>query len=109
MAYTNLENDEISRYSRQLILPEIGVKGLYHVFIHLLLARELYRTAEGKECLSTHCWLWRPRLSHCTISGGSWSRWVCITRDVITRSRVGHIGLVDYDVVELSNLHRQVI
>ena len=37
--------------------------------------------------------------------------WVggCDDCDVITGSRAGHIGLVDYDVVELSNLHRQVI
>ena len=33
----------------------------------------------------------------------------CDDCDVIAGSRAGHIGLVDYDVVELSNLHRQVI
>ena len=27
MASKKLDNDEISRYSRQLILPEVGVKG----------------------------------------------------------------------------------
>lgn len=33
---------------------------------------------------------------------------MCTKNDVINRLCAGHIGLVDYDAVELSNLHRQV-
>ena len=31
----DFSNDEISRYSRQLILPEIGVEGFYLLFYKL--------------------------------------------------------------------------
>ena len=75
------------------------------------LAREFYRTGQVKGLVSIDCGLWWAGLSYCAISISGWSRWVggCDDCGVITGSPAGHIGLVDYDVVELSNLHRQVI
>ncbi|KAK2567560.1 Adenylyltransferase and sulfurtransferase MOCS3 [Acropora cervicornis] len=71
-------NKEILRYSRQLILPEIGVKGQ----IKLLNTSVLIVGAGGLGC---------PSAQYLAAAG------------------VGCIGIVDYDTVEVSNLHRQVL
>ncbi|KAJ7323461.1 Molybdenum cofactor synthesis protein 3 [Desmophyllum pertusum] len=73
-----LNNKDILRYSRQLILPEIGVKGQ----IKLCNASVLIVGAGGLGC---------PVAQYLAAAG------------------VGCIGIVDYDTVEISNLHRQVL
>jgi adenylyltransferase/sulfurtransferase len=73
-----LSNDEIRRYSRHLILPDIGVDGQKR----LKAARVLLIGAGG---------LGAPVAMYLAAAG------------------VGTIGLVDFDVVDISNLQRQII
>ena len=74
----SLSKEEISRYSRHLILPEVGMEGQKK----LKAARVL--------CVGTGG-LGAPLALYLTAAG------------------VGTIGLVDFDVVDQSNLQRQVI
>ncbi len=74
----NLTNEEIGRYSRHLILDEVGMEGQRK----LKAARVL--------CVGTGG-LGSPLLLYLAATG------------------VGHIGIVDFDAVDLSNLQRQVI
>jgi molybdopterin/thiamine biosynthesis adenylyltransferase/rhodanese-related sulfurtransferase len=73
-----LTNEEIARYSRHLILPEVGVEGQQK----LKAAKVL--------CVGTGG-LGAPLALYLTAAG------------------VGTIGLVDFDVVDESNLQRQII
>ncbi len=73
-----INDSEISRYSRQLILPEIG--------------------REGQEKLKSASVL-------CVGSGGLGSPLLLY----LSAAGVGKIGIVDFDLVDESNLHRQVI
>jgi adenylyltransferase/sulfurtransferase len=73
-----LSNDEIRRYSRHLILPDIGVAGQKR----LKAARVLLIGAGG---------LGAPTAMYLAAAG------------------VGTLGIVDFDVVDVSNLQRQVI
>ena len=73
-----LSNDEISRYSRHLILPEVGMEGQQK----LKAAKVL--------CVGTGG-LGAPLSLYLAAAG------------------VGTIGLVDFDVVDASNLQRQII
>ena len=74
----SLSNDEILRYSRHLIMPEVGMEGQ----LKLKSASVLLVGTGG---------LGAPLGMYLAAAG------------------VGRIGLVDYDVVDFTNLHRQVI
>src|SRR5579859_3438303 len=74
----NLSQSEIARYSRHLIMPEVGMEGQKK----LKAARILLIGAGG---------LGSPLGLYLAAAG------------------VGRIGLVDFDVVDFSNLQRQVL
>ncbi|MFB3918006.1 MAG: molybdopterin-synthase adenylyltransferase MoeB [Terriglobales bacterium] len=75
---TTLSNEEILRYSRHLIMPEVGMEGQQK----LKAARVLCIGAGG---------LGSPLALYLAAAG------------------VGTLGIVDYDVVDFTNLQRQVI
>src|SRR5881398_3140633 len=74
----NLSNDEVKRYSRHLIMPEVGVDGQRR----LKAAKVLCIGAGG---------LGSPVAMYLAAAG------------------VGTIGIVDFDVVDFSNLQRQIL
>lgn len=75
--YSKLTQDEIKRYSRQLILPEISIEGQ----VALKNTKVLIVGAGGLGC---------PAAMYLAAAG------------------IGTIGIVDYDCLDLSNLHRQI-
>src|SRR5215470_20297612 len=74
----SLNNDEILRYSRHLIMPEVGMEG------------QLKLKAAKVLCIGTGG-LGSPLALYLGAAG------------------VGTIGLVDFDVVDYTNLQRQII
>jgi molybdopterin/thiamine biosynthesis adenylyltransferase/rhodanese-related sulfurtransferase len=75
---STLTNDEILRYSRHLIMPEVAM--------------------EGQQKLKAACVL-------CVGTGGLGSPLAMY----LAAAGVGTLGLVDFDVVDLTNLQRQII
>ena len=75
---TTLSQDEINRYSRHLILPEVGPK--------------------GQEALKASSVL-------CIGAGGLG----CPLLLYLAAAGVGRIGIVDFDVIDESNLQRQIL
>ncbi len=77
-ATTTLSNEEIQRYSRHLIMPEVGMAGQK-------------KLKEASVLLIGAGGLGSPLAMYLAAAG------------------IGRIGLVDYDVVDYSNLQRQII
>jgi adenylyltransferase/sulfurtransferase len=73
-----LSNDEIKRYSRHLVLPEVGLAGQTKI-------RSASVLCVGAGGLGS------PALIYLAAAG------------------IGKVGIVDFDVVDLSNLQRQII
>lgn len=73
-----LTNDEVKRYSRHLIMPEVGVDG--------------QRKLKASRVL-------------CIGAGGLGSP----VAMYLAAAGVGTLGIVDFDVVDFSNLHRQIL
>jgi molybdopterin/thiamine biosynthesis adenylyltransferase/rhodanese-related sulfurtransferase len=78
MTTAALSNEEIRRYSRHLIMPEVGMAGQR-------------RLKEGSVLLIGAGGLGSPLALYLAAAG------------------VGHIGLVDFDLVDESNLQRQIV
>ena len=74
----NLTNDEVKRYSRHLIMPEVGVEG--------------QRKLKAAKVL-------------CIGAGGLGSP----VAMYLAAAGVGTLGIVDFDVVDFSNLQRQIL
>ena len=75
---TELSHEEIRRYSRHLIMPEVGLTGQKKL-------KEASVLCIGVGGLGS------PLAIYLAAAG------------------VGRIGLVDFDVVDFSNLHRQIL
>jgi adenylyltransferase/sulfurtransferase len=78
MMNTTFSNEEIRRYSRHLIMPEIGMEGQR-------------RMKEGSVLLIGAGGLGAPLALYLAAAG------------------IGHIGIIDFDVVDDSNLQRQIV
>jgi len=78
MDLPSLTHDEILRYSRHLILPDVGVEG--------------QRKLKGAHVL--------------LIGAGGLGSPLAL---YLAAAGVGHIGIVDFDVVDVTNLQRQVL
>ena len=78
MSAATLDKDEILRYSRHLIMPEVGMEGQLK-----LKAASVLLVGTG--------WLGAPLGMYLAAAG------------------IGRIGLVDFDVVDYTNLQRQVL
>src|ERR1700740_321804 len=78
IAFMELNNDEIRRYSRHLILPEVGLSG------------------QKKICSTSVL---------CIGAGGLGSPIAMY----LAAAGIGKLGILDFDVVDFSNLQRQII
>ena len=76
--YEKLSQDEISRYSRHLILPEVGLEGQLKI-------------KNSKDLVVGTGGLGAPVILYLAAAG------------------VGTLGLIDFDIVDESNLQRQII
>ena len=117
----SLSREDISRYGRQLILPEWGVKGIpVHSSESLSesIVSELRLSCRSTcpplyLCIDSGCWRSRLSFGYLPCCCRSWlvNSVVIIgcSHSLSVQFPTGVLGLLDYDAVEVSNLHRQIL
>lgn len=103
-----LSEDAYERYSRQLIVPGMGVKGLspspshFSLPLSLLLATLTHTTHPPTQPAG------QLKLQNAKVLIVGAGGLGCPAATYLAGAGIGTIGIIDGDVVEISNLHRQI-
>lgn len=108
---SQLSLEEYRRYGRQMILDGIGLPGTTPC-TQLIRSNLCTRAARVTQCIGRGRRCWRSRVPGTSIPRGCRHRYECPFPTLwvhIDYYVLGKLGIVDHDVVEVSNLQRQIL
>lgn len=83
----DLTRGDIERYSRQMLLPEIGAKGIQMTrvfvkyFIHKASGNFILRSKTTEKWLCSYCWNGWARVSSRHVLGIIWNRYITMNQN----------------------------